>query len=131
MSVTRLVSIRIDTNFPDGVGNLSNIICDLPDHRVRGWRILLRGPAVFLVTPPGWKPGLPAPARDSAGPITVYEVPRSQCVIRWEGVDGIDNVAKHDTPPMCSAEERKMLEIAEIERMERATAPATKNGGGK
>lgn len=122
--MTRLISIKLEDNLPDGLGSLGNVVCDRPPNQLRGgWRFLLRGPAVFLVSPPGWAPGLSINQRDVKGPSTVYEIARTRCVLRWEGVDGIDGVAKHDTPPMMTAEEREAMEQAELEAK---TAPGMK-----
>ncbi len=123
--MTRLVSIKIEPNLPDGLGSLGNVVCDRPPPQLHGWRIMLRGPAVFLVSPPGWMPGLSPNAREKDGPSTVYEIPRISCVARWEGIEGIESVQKHDTPPMWTAEKRAEMAAAEAAELERATAPTT------
>lgn len=120
--MTRLISCKLDVSLPDGLGSLGNVVCDRPAHNMRGWRILLRGPAVLLVSPPGWEPGVAPPMRKGTA-VAIYELPRSQCVLRWEGADGIDAIQKHDTPPMWTADERAAIEAAELERQ---TAPAVK-----
>jgi hypothetical protein len=113
----KLVSLKIDTNLPDGLGSLGNIRCEAPDHKMRGWRVSVRGPAVFLISPPGWAADVPPPRRDPKGPSQVFEIARAACVLRWEGELGIvDNMQKYDGPPMHT-----LLEQAEM--LERATAP--------
>lgn len=115
----KLISINIEANLPV-LGSLGNQSCDNPGNRVRGWRICVRGPAVFLVSPPGWSPTPQAGERPTTGPITVVEVPRIHCIMRWEGVDAIDGAQKYDGQPMWTDAERKQQEQAELER---ATAP--------
>lgn len=116
----KLISIKIEANLPFGLGSLGNIVCDAPEHKLKGWKVDVRGPAVFLVSPPGWSPTPQPGERPTSGPVTVFEIPRIQCVMRWEGADSMDNAQKHATPPMYSPADRAAMEAAELDR---ATAP--------
>ena len=114
--MTRLVSVKVDISLPDGLGNVGNIVVDRPDVRMQGWRILVRGPSVLLVSPIGWAPGL-APALRVGSSVVIYEIDRRNCVLRWEGLDGIDSIQKYDSPEMWTPEDRKRLEEAKIEEL--------------
>jgi hypothetical protein len=118
----KLISIKIEANLPTW-GNLSVITLDAPDHRLRGWKVCVRGPAVFLVSPPGWTATPTGGERPTTGPVTVIEVPRISCVMRWQDADSVDTAQKYDSPPMWTPEERKAQELAELEK---ATAPGAK-----
>ena len=83
------------------LGSLGNVVCSDPGHKVRGWRVQVRGPAVFLVSPQGWVAGVPL-ATLKPGPRRVYELPRAACVMQWDtdDVDAIDKLQRFDGPPM-------------------------------
>lgn len=123
----KLLSIRINDNLGYGIGNVSDVNLDEPPPLLKYWRISVRGPAVFLVSPCGWNPAnATQPAvRKADGPVTVFEVPRTKCILRWEGVDSLEGAVKYDGPVMVPSDERR--QIAEREReereLERATAP--------
>jgi len=80
-------------------GDMITIKCDEPSDAMKGWRAMLRGPALFLVSPPGWAPN------DRAGapglPCRVHEIARSQCYLHWEGPDNFDekSIAKYTSEP--------------------------------
>lgn len=83
-------------------GDLGTIDCAAPASTLRGWRALVRGPMLFLVSPPGWAPG--RNARDAAiapsDPCSIHQVPLNQCFLHWEGSDGdVDKVAKYTSEP--------------------------------
>lgn len=62
------------------------------------WSLATRGPSVFLISPPGWRPGMP-PEGDAR---QVFEIPRSHCHLQWEfdALDGFEGVVKWDAPPV-------------------------------
>lgn len=77
-------------------GDLSMLDCDNPGS-LTGWRIVLRGPAMFLISPPGWTSSENrATKRDSKGPMTVYEIPRSGVFFQWAvgSAEDMENVLK-------------------------------------
>ena len=132
--MTRLVSVKVDVSLQDGLGNVGNIVIDRPDNRMQGWRIFVRGPAVLLVSPPGWSQGL-ARALWSGTAVSIYEIDRRNCVLRWEGLDEIDSIQKYDSPEMWTTEDRARLEAAkleaEIEKQESRKAQQAAQGGQK
>jgi hypothetical protein len=99
------------------LGSLSNVVCAAPPNNLKGWRVVIRGPSVFLVSPPGWIPGEPMVRYDPKGDTHAFEVPRALCTFRWSSVD-FDAVAKHEAPPMGMP-----AEVLSDEELERATAP--------
>ena len=83
-------------------GDMSTIDCENPNTPLIGWRAMLRGGPLFLVSPKGWKPGSKAPDWDPNGPAVIHEVARSHCFFHWSGsVEDIDTIAKgkFETPP--------------------------------
>lgn len=50
-----------------------------------GWSISAKGPAVFIVSPPGWKLG--TQQRDGTDR-QVCELPRTHCVLEWSAAEG-------------------------------------------
>lgn len=69
------------------LGAPGHITCSSPPSTLRGFRVLVRGPAVFLVSPPGWLPGLNRTVMDPKGKCRTWEVPRVNCAMVWEGED--------------------------------------------
>lgn len=83
------------------LGHLGYVDMSQPADKLLGWKLSLRGPAVYLVSPPGWAPNkLRAHERDPKGPHLVIEVPRTDVVLYWEGDASVDALAKYDSPPM-------------------------------
>jgi hypothetical protein len=113
--VTKLVSLTVPS-LPI-LGSLGNIVCADPNFKVRGFRVAIRGPAVFLVSPPGWVVGHPLASFDAKGPRRVIEVPRSECVLQFEcdDLESIDKLQRFDAPPMGVVED--------VEDLEALTAP--------
>lgn len=104
----KLISIVVRDTLPH-LGTLGHIACDRPPGNLRGWRVCVRGPSVFLVSPPGWTHGDSLATRKTDGPCRAFEVPRTSCTLIWEG-EGLE-VTKYDSPPMMTPEER----AAEVE----------------
>lgn len=50
----------------------------------KNWRISVRGAAVFIESPPGWRLGHPPEGMARQ----VAEIPRSQCYLEWEVGEG-------------------------------------------
>lgn len=74
----------------------------LKDGPLRGFRASVRGPAVFLISPPGWDRDQSPSRWDPKGPVTIYEVPRAECAFQWEGMPAdIDTIlkGKYESPP--------------------------------
>ena len=69
-----------------------------PTDTVIGWSISIRGPAVFLVSPPGWAPGVAPDLRREGGEVHAFEIARSACTLEWVDAE-LDKVQKFDAPP--------------------------------
>jgi len=56
------------------------------------WTVHVRGPSVFLVSAPGWRPG----AQPEGTARQVFEIPRSHCHLQWEFdvADKLEDVVK-------------------------------------
>jgi hypothetical protein len=93
-----LHSIRLP-QLPLGLGNTGEFRCSDPPNALVGWRILVRGPAVFLVSPTGWAAGLARALMDPKGKRRTIEVPRVQCVLVWDGED-VAKLQSFDGEPM-------------------------------
>src|SRR6266542_2292937 len=73
-----------------------------PHDNLRGFRCLIRGSSLFLISPPGWRFGaLSASFVDGAhrcgddpkAPRVAFEVPRAECDLQWIFEPGEDEVA--------------------------------------
>lgn len=97
---------------PGSLGALGIVVCADPTPKMRGWRVAIRGPAVFLISPCGWEPGKALPLLDKSGPRRIVEVPRSECVMQWETDDvaEIEKLQRFDAPAMGVVEEAEDLE---------------------
>lgn len=82
-------------------GAVNEVNVDEPHPSLRGWRFLIRGAAVFLISPPGWKVGSNAPHEPEAGATcTMFEIPRIKCFLHWDGDDvDVEKVAKYTSDP--------------------------------
>lgn len=60
----------------------------------RDWIASVRGPSVFLISPPGWVPG----SASTGTARQVFEIPRSHCHLQWEfeAGDKLEDVVKCD-----------------------------------
>ena len=105
----KLVAITLPP-LPGTLGALSTVTCDNPNPKVKAWRVAVRGPAVFLVSPPGWVAGKALHEYDEKGPRRVIEVPRTECVLQWETDDvaEVDKLQRFDAPAMGVAEEQDL-----------------------
>jgi len=114
---------------PQGLGSLTRIDVDRPAGNVVGWSASIRGPAVFLVSPPGWERGQQEAQRKHDGPRKVIEVPRAECHLEWsigldEEMSAIgEKLGRHDSSMFVSPTDRARMES---EALERATAPKAK-----
>lgn len=92
-----------------GLPNITMI--DLRDpgrHSLDGWSAYVRGPAVFIISPPGWKYGV---SKDGwiGTSREMFEVPRDKVCLQWAGVVGdIESVGKW-SPPVTDDEELEQL----------------------
>jgi hypothetical protein len=100
------------------LGQLGNVVCDKPPNAMIGWSVRVRGAAVFLVSPPGWEPGLAAAHRKADGPRRTYG-PIKDAICQWEGEDAVDQLVKYDSEAMGA----KAAPVLSDEELERATAP--------
>jgi hypothetical protein len=125
----RLTAITFLTNSPSGLGSTQRIDADKPFGTAVGWVIGVRGPAVFLVSPPGWVQGQPETQRKPDGPRKVLEIPRSDCHLDWsfshdeDVMAGLEKLARHDSEILATPEVRAKIEA---EALERETAPKAK-----
>lgn len=92
ISITPHHSITVP-GFRSGAG----LSVDLTDAKWAGWQLHARGPAIFLVSPPGWDRGQQTQSSTRA----VFELPRSACYCTWsfDAGDELDGVAKWSPPP--------------------------------
>ena len=73
----------------------SSIECDNPHEQLKHWRVSLRGPAVFLISPPGWMTGRRSHEWDPKGARVIHEIPRANCYLQWSGDEGaVDMIVK-------------------------------------
>ncbi len=82
-------------------GEMTTLKLEEPNDNLVGWRAILRGSVLFLVSPAGYKIGGKASERDASGPCTIHEVPRSNCYFTWVGaVDDLAGMLKgFESPP--------------------------------
>jgi hypothetical protein len=103
------------------LGSLSNVQCASPPSNLKGWRVSIRGAALFLLSPPGWSPGAQFVTFDPSGPRRTFgPLPMAQCICHWDG-DNIEACAKYDGEPMGVP-----AAVLSDEELERATAPKGK-----
>lgn len=86
-------------------GDLCTINCDRPDGAMRGWRVMIRGAAIFFVSPAGFQTNVSPMAWDKTKPPIVHEVPRANCYLQWSGPSSpadIDTLvkSKYDSEPL-------------------------------
>lgn len=80
----KLLSAHL-TSIPRGMGRGSLTI----ETGKSEWDVQVTDSRVFLISPPGWGPGVPTAARDAKGPRRIFEVPRDQVGLEWESSDGV------------------------------------------
>jgi len=83
--------------------------CQEPHGTLRGFRCIIRGSSLFLVSPPGWKVGAHEAklvdgsyvvGDDPKAARTAFEVPRAECEFSWtfepgeDPVEALSNFAK-------------------------------------
>lgn len=109
-------------SLPSGLGSLGNVVCDKPPNQVRGWRVLIRGPAVYLVSPHGWSAGKPFAHFVEAEPRQVFEVARADCKFQFamsgDDLAEIDKLQRYDSDPMGV-----VAPEIDLDELERQTAP--------
>lgn len=66
------------------------------------WRVHVRGPSVYLVSPPGWGPGL-VPANYKGTDRRIYEVPRTHCYLGWVATPSDKTLDTRDWSPPCES----------------------------
>lgn len=90
------------------VGNINTVTIESTSVNpgvLHGWRLLLRGPTVYLVSPPGFTSGGKPHEFDAKGPRMVQSIPRSEVLLTWslegEGdpVAVIDKLVNWDSEP--------------------------------
>ncbi len=66
--------------------------CDSPHDLLRGFRLVVRGPSLFLVSPPGWRSGAGGAklvdgmfqiGDDPRAPRVAFETPRANAHLMW------------------------------------------------
>lgn len=76
-------------------GAMTTIDTEKPVGQMRGWRLVVRGAAVFLISPPGWEGGKTHLQWDRKGASVICEIPRSDVYFHWKGHrDALDAYAK-------------------------------------
>lgn len=90
MKLKKIVFDRVPKLPGIRAGDLTSLDCDNPGP-LKDWRIILRGPAMYLISPAGWthteNRGV---QRNPLGPSVVYEIPRTDVFLQWEASDAID-----------------------------------------
>jgi hypothetical protein len=66
-------------------GDLSTVDLENPHGALLGWRALIRGPMLFLVSPPGWTQTNQMRNADPSGPRRTVQSPISNCFFMWDG----------------------------------------------
>lgn len=98
----KLISLTLPHPHPDALRWFPRTIeFAKPLDSTIGWSVSIRGPAVFVVGPPGWTRGGPTTNRRSkGGPRLAFEFARTQCVEAWEIADDaeLDKIQKYDSP---------------------------------
>lgn len=98
-------------------GDLSTVTCDNPAGALVGWRIVLQGKAMFLVSPPGWtvQTATSPHARKKDGPVLIHEIPRDNVFLHWtaddDGMKCVMSGKSHETPPLGPKPEPVVLEM--------------------
>lgn len=87
MKLNRITFARIPALPGIRAGDLSTLDLENPAAPLRGWRLALRGPHVFLISPPGWnaRNQTTPTARDPKGPTVVHQIPATDVFLHWEG----------------------------------------------
>lgn len=105
----RLVSItwgtipRLPGLRPSDTGR---ILCDNPASPLKDWRVFVRGPQIFFVSPPGWSADQSARSRDPLSPRTVFgPMAASDVYLEWQAETEVEVLAlldgkmKFESPP--------------------------------
>jgi hypothetical protein len=103
----RLVRFRLDhPSLPPPMHTMGWITVNNPDYRMEGWSLAVRGAAVFLISPRGWKAGKHKNELDARGPITaIGPIPMAHVTLIWEGeaLEFVDKLQRYDLSPMTKA----------------------------
>lgn len=97
----KLVTFQPFTALPlPGLRAGATLTINIGDGPFKDWRVHVRGPAVFLVSPPGFKIGTP-PNEWAGSDRRVYEIPRAHCYLGWQlgPTEKLDDVVKYS--PAC------------------------------
>lgn len=93
---------------------------------MRGWRLLLRGPIAYLVSPPGWAREKQHPHEwDAKGPCIVHRLSSEDVIVRWSvsGEFDPDKLVRFDSDAFGLTEKAPAMSDEDLER---ATAPKAK-----
>jgi len=87
MKLNKITFARIPALPGIRAGDLSSLDLDNPAAPLRGWRLALRGPSVFLISPPGWTTATQTTPqnRNPNGPVVVHQIPAAEVFFHWEG----------------------------------------------
>lgn len=90
------IHLTPDAQRVHGLPYHSCITLDEPGrHGLAGWTAHVRGPSVFIVSPPGWKLGVPREQWPVDGDRTLFDFPRSQVILQWRGkLEEMESVQK-------------------------------------
>lgn len=122
----KLVSVQFSGSPLEYLGNVLRVRINDPEDRFRGFRVAVRGPVVYLVSPPGWRQGQPLHTFKKNGPVRAWEVPRAHCQLMFDEMASIEEIDKLQNLTSDVAEKRvppeEEPELTESE-LEAATAP--------
>lgn len=78
-------------------GDLGVIDLENPN-ALQGWKVVIKGAVIVLISPPGWMSGRPARDWDPQKPCLIHEIPRATCYLHWEGDETtLDQIGKNYT----------------------------------
>lgn len=84
-------------------GDLTTIATAKPGDALMDWRVAIRGQQVFFISPPGWVADRSVRVRDAKGPVTIFELARSECVFGWsctpDEIEATLKSGKYDSEP--------------------------------
>lgn len=80
------LTLKVTPKLPGiSAGALTTIDIDNPAQPLRGWNVIVRGPSVMLVSPPGWTNATATTPtqRDPKGPCVMFVIPMSDVYLQW------------------------------------------------